>query len=250
LVRPDALTMTDRVLIIEPDPVMAAVLSAAVTSAGFQSLYATSALSGLQLTQAEPIAAILVELDLPDSSGIQLVLRLRERLNCPILLLSANATERQRIEALNNGADHVVRKPFAAPTLLALLRAALRRAGTPLVSTGAPALGSKAAPEENALLQVGALALDARRRSATVGGRETIMTSAEFGLLWTLALHHEAKLLPIRLHKVLDRTVGAGDENLQTLMMRIASKLHELDSSILLLQTPRGRGWSLTVPLA
>ena len=126
------------VLVVEDEPQVARFLRASLGSHGFRVLEATSGAQGLVEAAARVPDLILLDLGLPDMDGVEVARRLREWSAVPILVLSARGQERDKIEALDAGADDYLTKPFGIGELLARIRVALRhaeRAGAP----GAPA---------------------------------------------------------------------------------------------------------------
>jgi two-component system KDP operon response regulator KdpE len=119
---------------------------------------------------------VLLDLGLPDMDGTEVVKRLRTWSRVPVLILSARGEERNKVEALDAGADDYLTKPFGFAELLARMRAALRRAAR------------VDAPEESVLVQ-GPLRIDLGRRRVELGGEEVHLTPIEFRLLSVLARH-------------------------------------------------------------
>src|SRR5207253_8042537 len=122
--------------------------------------------------------AVILDLVLPDRSGIEVCRELREWTAVPILVLSAVGDEAEKIAALDAGADDYVTKPFSVDELLARLRAALRRSQ----------------PSREPVLELGDLRLDLEKRLVTVAGNAVSLTPAEYDLLRLLA-ENEGKLM-------------------------------------------------------
>jgi len=120
---------------------------------------------------------VIVDLGLPDMDGLEVIRRLREWSAVPVIVLSARGQERDKVAALDAGADDYVSKPFSAGELLARIRVALRHAA------GATHEGSEAA------FKVGDLQVDLLRRHVTVGATEVRLTPIEYKLLATLVRH-------------------------------------------------------------
>jgi two-component system KDP operon response regulator KdpE len=125
-----------------------------------------------------PPEAVILDLLLPDGSGTDVCRELRRWSTVPILVLSAVGEEKEKIDALDAGADDYVTKPFSGDELLARLRAALRRAK----GKGEP------------VIELGALAVDLEKRIVTMDGRPVALTPIEYDLLRLLA-ENEGKLL-------------------------------------------------------
>jgi two-component system KDP operon response regulator KdpE len=118
---------------------------------------------------------VIVDLGLPDLDGIEVVKRIREWSTIPILILSARAYERSKVEALDAGADDYVTKPFGMGELLARVRVALRHAARSRVGTN--------------VLEFESATVDLERRTATRDGRDIRLTPIEYRLLTCLAKH-------------------------------------------------------------
>ena len=143
-----------------------------------------------------PPEALILDLLLPDGSGTDVCRELRSWSAMPIIVLSAVGEEREKIAALDAGADDYVTKPFSGDELLARLRAALRRTR----------------PEPRPVVEVGDLRIDLERRHVTVCGREVALTPIEYDLLRLLA-ENEGKLMT---HPVILREIWGpayGDES-------------------------------------
>src|SRR5207253_6343092 len=117
---------------------------------------------------------VIVDLGLPDIDGIDVIRRLREWTAVPIIVLSARGQERDKVAALDAGADDYVSKPFGAGELLARIRVALRH------TAGASHEG------DDAVFRVGELRVDLGRRQVFVGDKEMHLTPTEFRLLAVL----------------------------------------------------------------
>jgi two-component system, OmpR family, KDP operon response regulator KdpE len=163
-------------VIIEDEPQIRRFLRATLTSEGYRLFeVATGADAVVEVAQRQPDVVVL-DLGLPDMDGLEVIRRLREWSAVPIIVLSARGQERDKVTALDAGADDYVSKPFSAGELLARLRVALRHA-------------AGAAHEEDAAFTVGELQVDLLRRHVLVGGVEVKLTPIEYKLLTTLVRH-------------------------------------------------------------
>ncbi|HEX2437576.1 MAG TPA: response regulator [Methylomirabilota bacterium] len=164
------------VVLIEDEPPIRRFLRATLTGQGYR-LYevGTGADALVEVAQRQPDVVIL-DLGLPDVDGVEVIRRLREWSAVPIIVLSARGQERDKVAALDAGADDYVSKPFSAGELLARVRVALRHA-----------VG--AAHEDSAAFKVGELQVDLLRRHVTVGGVEVKLTPIEYKLLAALVKH-------------------------------------------------------------
>ncbi len=155
-------------LLIEDDPNMVVSLSLALNNAGFKVESAEDGLSGLDLARAKNYELILLDCNLPQLSGFDIVKQLREEKNyTPIIILTVLGELNDKIKLFDLGADDYLTKPFAFSELLARVKALLRR---PLNFQGK-------------VLKVGNLELDPDRFLVTKNGKRIPMSSREFSLL-------------------------------------------------------------------
>ena len=170
-----------RVLVVDDEPQILRALQTALRGAGYQIETATTAAEALTKAAARPPEAVILDLVLPDRSGVEVCRELRGWSKAPILILSAVGEEGQKVAALDAGADDYVTKPFGVEELLARLRAALRRVG----HTGEPAI------------EVGDIHIDFEKHAVSRGGTPVRLTPHEFGMLRLFA-QNEGKLLTHR----------------------------------------------------
>jgi two-component system, OmpR family, phosphate regulon response regulator OmpR len=161
-----------RVLLIEDDARLAAMVSEYLSAAGYRVTLAVSGTSGLERLAREPFDALVLDLSLPDIDGLEVCRRLRARMDVPVLMLTARGDATDRIVGLEIGADDYLPKPFEPRELLARLKAILRRGRT---------------AQRAQLLQFGRLEIDRDARTVRVGGKEKTITSFQFALLVALA---------------------------------------------------------------
>jgi len=165
------------VVLIEDEPQIRRFLRATLTGQGYRLFEATTGADGLVEVGSRQPDVVIVDLGLPDIDGIDVIRRLREWTAVPIIVLSARGQERDKVTALDVGADDYVSKPFGADELLARIRVALRH------TAGASHEG------DDATFQVGALRMDLLRRQVFVGDREVRLTPIEYKLLTALVRH-------------------------------------------------------------
>ncbi len=166
------------VLVVDDEPQILRALEPSLRGAGYQVVTAAS-LAGARVQAASRRPdAIVLDLVLPDGDGIELCRELRAWYDAPVLVLSAVGEERQKIAALDAGADDFVTKPFSVEELLARLRAALRRS----------------APSAEPVVTIGDLTIDLERRLVTKRGEIVSLTPHEFSFLALLA-RNRGKLL-------------------------------------------------------
>jgi len=165
------------VVLIEDEPQIRRFLRATLTGQGYRLFEATTGADGLVEVGSRQPDVVIVDLGLPDVDGIDVIRRLREWTAVPIIVLSARGQERDKVTALDAGADDYVSKPFGASELLARIRVALRH------TAGA------SHEADDAAFKVGELRMDLLHRQVFVGDREVRLTPIEYKLLATLVRH-------------------------------------------------------------
>ena len=163
-----------RVLVVDDERQILRALKVILREAGYDVIEAATMEEALDRAAVRPPDAAIIDLMLPDGSGVELCRRLREWTSMPILVLSAVGEEDAKVEALEAGADDYVTKPFGPRELVARLGAALRRVGD--------------APGEPAI-EVDGLHVDLNARVVRRDGEEVHLTPIEFDLLRALVRH-------------------------------------------------------------
>ncbi len=161
-----------RILVVDDEKQIRRMLKAALAGYGYDIAEAASGHEGLSQTSIFHPDVVILDLGLPDMDGIEVIERLREWTEVPVIVLSVREHEDDKVRALDAGADDYVTKPFGMGELLARLRAALRR---------------MARSEDEPVLALGELSLDLARRSVTVRGEEVKLTPTEYEVLKYLA---------------------------------------------------------------
>ena len=165
----------ERVLVVDDEPQVLRGITAALQAAGYEVSGAETVAGALEAAALRPPDAVVLDLRLPDGSGVEVCRRLREWSQAPVVVVSAVDDEAEKIAALDAGADDYVTKPYAVGELLARLRAALRRAAAP---AGEP-------PS----VRFGDVEVDLARREVARAGEAVHLTPHEYGLLAELARH-------------------------------------------------------------
>jgi two-component system KDP operon response regulator KdpE len=167
-----------RVLVVDDEPQIRRALETTLRGAGYVVDAAATAGEALTRAAARPPDAVILDLVLPDGSGVDVCRELRSWTQAPVVVLSVVSEEREKVAALDAGADDYVTKPFGVDELLARLRAALRRAG----------------PSPEPVLEIGELVVDLEKRRVLRRGKALQLTPHEFELLRLFA-QNEGKLL-------------------------------------------------------
>jgi len=165
------------VVLIEDELQIRRFLRATLIGQGYRLFETTTGADGLIEVASRQPDVVIVDLGLPDMDGLEVIRRMREWTAVPVIVLSARGQERDKVTALDAGADDYVSKPFGAGELLARIRVALRH------TAGASHEG------EDAAFTVGDLEVDQLRRHVTMRGVEIKLTPIEYKLLTTLVRH-------------------------------------------------------------
>jgi len=222
-----------RVLLVEDDRRLAALVAEYLRSRGVEVELAHDGLTGLARAMAGPPDCVLLDLMLPGLDGREVCRRLRASSDVPIVMLTALDGESERVLGLEVGADDYVCKPFSTPELLARVRALVRRHRGELRPAAAP-------------LVVGDVVVDPVLREARVRGEPIALTSHELDLLIALARHPG---VPLSRDRLLDLTHADGaeafDRSIDGHMSRIRQKLGDDPRTPRRLKTVRGVGYVL-----
>jgi two-component system KDP operon response regulator KdpE len=168
--------MATRLLVIEDDRPIRRFLEAALTDAGFEVIQAETGRMGITHILTRLPDLILLDLGLPDMDGMEIISRVREWSQVPIIIVSARGREDEKVQALNAGADDYLTKPFGVSELLARIRVALRHAV--VIRAGGQDAVSR--------FEVGDLVVDMGNRRVFVREVEIHLTPLEYKLLTTL----------------------------------------------------------------
>ena len=202
------------ILVVDDEPAIRRLLRTSLTSQDYDVAEADSGGEALAAVEREKPDLVILDLGLPDLSGIEVIRRLREHTALPIIVLSVRDDERGKVEALDLGADDYVTKPFGVDELVARIRTALRHRFQ--------------AQGEKPLFVSGDLAVDLVRRSVRRGGEEVHLSPKEYDLLAELVAN-AGKVLTHR--HILNKVWGpAHTEDAQYLRVFIRSLRHKLEA--------------------
>lgn len=169
------------ILLIDDEPQILRALKTILSSGHFQVISAVTGEQGIALATAQQPDVIILDLSLPDMDGIEVCEQIREWSRVPIIVLSVRDSERDKVAALDKGADDYLTKPFNIQELLARIRVALRHSSQ--------SIGNK-----ETLIQSGPLSVDLARHITLLNGNEIKLTSTEFKLLAYLAANADRVL--------------------------------------------------------
>jgi two-component system, OmpR family, KDP operon response regulator KdpE len=223
-----------RVLVVDDEPAILRALAGALSSRDYVVRQATNGVDALRELTSDPPNVVLLDLGLPDIDGLEVCRRIRTWSNIPIIVLSADGDERRKVQALDEGANDYVTKPYSTPELLARIRAVLRSAAI-----------SHAASDETSLLIVGDIEIDRQRHTVRVGTQPIELTPKEFAFLVLLA-RHPGRVLTHRmiLHEVWGPSYGTESQYLRVYARQLRKKLGD-DMTNPRLVTELGVGYRL-----
>ena len=205
------MTPIPRILIVDDDPLIQESLSVFLRLQGYTADNAMTGRQALESLHRNRPDLVILDLGLADIDGLQVCEDIRRASDVPVIVLSARTGDRDKVTALERGADDYVTKPFSSEELLARIRAGLRRTWH---------------ASDTGRIERGAVAIDFDRRRVTVGGRDIRLTPKEFELLVYLARHpnrvipHQAILTAIWGPNAIDRP-----EQLWALVTKVRRKI-------------------------
>jgi two-component system KDP operon response regulator KdpE len=221
------------VLVVDDEQQILRALRTSLRGAGYEVETADSVESALAAAGMRPPEAVILDLVLPDGTGTDVARELRRWSSAPIIVLSAVGEEREKVEALDAGADDYVTKPVGIDELLARLRAVMRRT----------------APSGEPVITIGELVVDLQKRLVTIAGRQVRLTPHQFDLLRVFAVN-EGKLLTHRmlLQEVWGPGYGSESNLLQVNVSQLRRKIEPDRAHPQYLLTEPGAGYRLVAP--
>lgn len=204
------------ILVIDDEAQILRALRTILTAKQFKVSVASRGEEGLTLAAAQPPDLVILDLSLPDMDGVEVCARLREWTQVPIIILSVRESERDKVIALDKGADDYLTKPFGIEELLARIRVALRHS--------AQTLGT----QKSQIIDAGSIVIDLAQHTVTRNGEEIKLTATEFKLLAYLAAN-AGRVLTNRsiLSQVWDPSEADRVEYLRVYIRQLRKKLEE-----------------------
>lgn len=166
--------MSAHILVVDDEPQILRAIRTILTANQFKVSVASSGIEALTLAAAQPPDVIILDLSLPDMDGLQVCEELRQWTQVPIIILSVRDSEREKVKALDKGADDYLTKPFGIEELLARIRVALKHS-------------DQAKGVRETVISAGSLIIDLGRHIITLAGKEVKLTATEFKLMAYLA---------------------------------------------------------------
>jgi len=224
------LTIPTRVLIVEDDPNIVDLIRSNLAVRGFDTCVSGDGSKALALLDTEQPDIVLLDLMLPEVDGFELCRLIRERSAVAIIVVSARGGERDKVTALNMGADDYLTKPFSIEELLARITATLRR-------TRPAETAPQSAPP---VITIGQLEIDLANQQVRREGAAVHLTPTEFALLRELAINRGKLLTHAHLlRRVWGRGYETETEYVRVYVRRLRAKLETDGSEPLILTQPR-----------
>ncbi|MFN7276954.1 MAG: response regulator transcription factor [Betaproteobacteria bacterium] len=221
--------MTSRLLMVEDDRDLAAMVAEYLARHGHEVQLAHTAVEGLARARRETFDAVLLDVMLPDGDGFDLCRELRTTSDVPVIMLTARGEPADRIVGLELGADDYLPKPFEPRELAARLKAVLRR-------------GRRGAAAER--LRFGRLEIDRDARTALLDGEPCTLTSHQFELLWVLATHAGRVLSrDFLMERLKGHDAEAFDRSLDVHVSRVRAAIEDDPKHPKRIVTVRGAGY-------
>jgi two-component system KDP operon response regulator KdpE len=224
------------ILVVDDEPQIRRVMRTTLIAEGYEVSDARTGDDALDLVRVEKYDLILLDCNMPGISGLQTCREIRLASDLPIIMVTVRGAERDKVQALDAGADGYLTKPFSMSELLARIRAVLRRTSFP-------------AGMEDKVLKLGDIEIDFEARRITAQKEQTRLTTKEFDLLFYLAAHPNKTIT----HRELLREVwgpdyGSEQEYLRVFVNRLRKKIEASPSSPKYLLTEPWVGYRLELP--
>lgn len=228
--------MQPLILIVDDEKTIRSFLKISLETQGYKCIEANCGAGALMLAVSNNPDIIVLDLGLPDIDGVEVIKRVREISQVPIVIVSARGHDREKVEALDAGADDYLTKPFSVPELLARIRVILRHQLVSNLSEG----------RESALFKLDRLTVDEEKRRVWLGEEEIHLTPNEYKVL-SMLIKYQGKVLT---HKsIIDNvwgTVTSDDtQSLRVCMGNLRRKLSEDPAQPRYIITEIGVGYRL-----
>ncbi len=221
-----------RILIVEDEEKIARFVELELKHEGYEVGKALDGRTGLDMAMAEDFDLILLDIMLPQLNGLEVLRRLRQSKQTPVIMLTARDAVMDKVAGLDTGADDYITKPFAIEELLARIRVALKKRGSGSVSS-------------SDVLEIREVRLDRDRHEVTVKGNIVELTNREFELIRVLM---ENKNIVLDREKLLNEVCGydyVGETNIIDVYVRYIRTKIDDKFGVKLITTVRGVGYSI-----
>jgi two-component system, OmpR family, KDP operon response regulator KdpE len=221
--------VSTRALLVEDDPNIVDLVRSNLSVRGFDTVVSTDGTRALQLLETEEPDIVLLDLMLPEADGFDLCRQIRERSSVAVIVVSARGGERDKINALNMGADDYMTKPFSVDELMARITATLRRTRATTAAEPAPPV-----------ISAGGVTIDLAAQQVMKDGAPVHLTPTEFALLRELVINR-GKLLSHAhlLRRVWGPAYQTETEYVRVYVRRLRAKLESSGGEPLIVTAPR-----------
>jgi len=223
-----------RILLIEDDSTAARTIEAMLMTKDFDVALTGLGEEGIELAKRERYDAIILDLQLPDMSGFDVLQSLRSaKVNAPVLVLSGNVAVESRVRALRSGADDYMTKPFHRDEMIARIHAVIRRSSV----------------HAQSLIVTGKLVLNLDAKTAEVSGEPMRLTTKEYMLLEALSLRKGTALTKnVLLNQLYDGRDEPGQKIIDVFMCKLRKKLSAATNGENYIKTVWGQGYEMQDP--
>ena len=227
--------MKPRILVVDDEPELRRALRRSLEGHDYAVREAEDGASALSTFEAFKPDVVLLDLMLPDMSGVDVCGELRRKHRTPIIILSVVGDEKTKVAALDQGADDYLTKPFSMDELLARVRVSLRRGANDRL--------------QDPVIDIGGLVIDLEHRRVTIDGRDLSLTPTEYSLLKYLAMNAGKVLTHTMILREVWGAAYAYDTHvLRTCVNQLRSKLGEDPASPRFIKTDPGVGYRFAAP--
>ena len=227
------------ILVIEDEEAICNFITAILNSNGYQVIKTGTGKEGLSMAASYSPDVILLDLGLPDIDGVEILKSIREWSKIPVVVVSARGHEREKVEALDLGADDYIVKPFGTSELLARIRTALRHSPQ--------SMGSQVKGEEKAT--IGELQMDYNKRSVFLAGKAIHLTPVEYKILALLSKNAGKVLTHDYIMKEIWGLYAGDSHTLRVNMANIRRKIEVNPGSPKYILTEMGVGYRMVEEL-
>lgn len=229
----DVINTTARILIIEDDRTLNHQINSLLEDKGYETDQRFDGRQGLVTALSNSYDLVLLDVLLPDLDGFNLLSKLRQKRETPVMMLTACGAEQERITGYSNGADDYLAKPFNVTELLLRIEALLRRTRNSVTTL-----------IEQSLLQTLSFELDRKNNRVIKDDAELILTPMEFKLLWALVKRQgEVLSKPYLYQSVMNRDFSRYDRSLDMHLSRVRRKLTKAGIDASYIETVHGEGY-------
>jgi len=228
--------MDERILIIDDDEEIRKVISIYMKNEGYHTLLAEDAVKAIEILTENKIDLIILDIMMPNMDGIQACLKIREKNNMPIIIISAKDTDADIIYGLTSGADDYITKPFNPLELVARVKSQLRRYKS---------LNPKANNQGN-IIEIGDMTIDTLQHTVTIGEKDVKLTSKEFDILALLARNQNIVFSVDRIYEaVWKEPFYKSDNTVMVHIMNIRDKTEPNPRKPIYIKTVWGIGYKI-----